>query len=360
MQGTPYVVVGSPTARLVTLSTLIAMLVLAGSAAATGASPRPSGPPAPYGVARNGSFAYDLDGDIYVADPTGQNAAAMTSGPDYDVGPAFSRDGTRIAFLKGASDGSERLMVANADGSGVLALTGPLTEVDWYDWSPDGKQLVMWHLIDRVPSISMVATDGSGMRTLDLGDIEPGDRVDWRPPDGRELIFTGHAKSGSPMGLFAIAPDGSGLRTVGAVSTEEHWFNDFQLSPDGSTVGYWAWGPNASGVSDGWSHLRDLATGEDQLIELYGDPRLSPDRTLILGETSAQLVIGPGDGSGPTREIGPSYAGQDRAGYDFSPDGRKIMLTIGDPGVTWIIDVATGDSVATPIPVLPNWQRLAP
>jgi hypothetical protein len=37
-----------------------------------------------------------------------------------------------------------------------------------------------------------------------------------------------------------------------------------------------------------------------------------------------------------------------------------VVLTIGDPGVTWLIDVATGETVATPIPVLPSWQRTAP
>ncbi len=212
-----------------------------------------------------------------------------------------------------------------------------------------------------MPSISIVDADGSGqIKTMDLGGIEPGDRVDWRPTDGRELIFTGHAAGSPNMGLYAIAPDGTGLRTVGAVSTSEVWFNDFQLSPDGSTVGYWSWGPNDAGVVDGWSHLRDVVTGKDQLVELCSAPRLSPDGTSILGETSAQLVIGRADGKPPARKIGPSYAGQDQHGYDFSPDGRKVMLTLGDPGVTWVIDVASGEKVAMTIPVFPNWQRLAP
>ena len=351
----------SSAARLMSKPIITVALALAATSAGAGAaSPQPTSLPAPFGVARNGSFAYDLGGDIYVADPTGQSTVAIISGPDYEVGPTFSRDGTRIAFMRGSADGSARLMVAQTDGSGVIPLTGPVDEANWYDWSADGSLLALWHLIDGVPSISIVASDGSGMRTLDLGDIEPGDRVDWRPTDGHELIFTGHSKTGPPnVGLYAIAPDGTGLRTIGAVSTSDHWFNDFQLSADGTTVAYWAWGPNDAGVSDGWSHLRDLTTGHDRLIELYGDPRLSPDGTSILGETS-QLVLGPADGSGPTRDIGPSYAGQDRKGYAYSPDGRKIMLTIGDPGATWIIDIASGESVVTPIPVLPDWQRLAP
>jgi Tol biopolymer transport system component len=331
-------------------------------------SPRPSPPSTPlqtglppaYGVAGNGSFVYDLDGDIYLADPTGEHAAAITSGPEIDVSPAFSHDGTRITFLR-VADAKTRLMVTRPDGTGTLPLTGAIHEVDWYDWSPDDSRLAIYHQIGGAPSISIVAADGSQrIKTMDLGGIEPGDRVDWRPPDGRELMFTGHTAKSPNMGLYAIAPDGTGLRTVGAVSKSEAWFNDFQLSPDGSTVLYWSWGPNASGVVDGWSHLRDTVTGKDRLVELYSAPRLSPDGRSILGETSAQLVIGPADGTAPTRNIGPSYAGQAQHGYDFSPDGKKVILTVGDPGVTWIIDIASGEEVATAIPVFPSWQRLTP
>jgi hypothetical protein len=72
-------------------------------------------------------------------------------------------------------------------------------------------------------------------------------------------------------------------------------------------------------------------------------------------------MIGPADGSPSARTIGPGYAGQSQHGYDFSPDGRKVMLTLGDdPAVTWLIDVARGEKVATAIPVFPSWQRVAP
>ncbi len=40
-------------------------------------------------------------------------------------------------------------MVARADGTGILPLTGVVDEVDWYDWSPDDSQLAIYHLIPR-------------------------------------------------------------------------------------------------------------------------------------------------------------------------------------------------------------------
>ena len=115
-------------------------------------------------------------------------------------------------------------------------------------------------------------------------------------------------------------------------------------------------GPNGAGVVDGWSHLRDVDTGRDRLVELYSNPRFSPDGRSILG-VATDLVIGPADGGTPVRTL---YPGQPQGGYDFSPDGQKILLVAGDPGVTWIVDVASGEKVTTTIPKLPSWQRLAP
>ena len=52
-------------------------------------------------------------------------------------------------------------------------------------------------------------------------------------------------------------------------------------------------------------------------------------------------------------------AGKGQRGMACARDGRKVMLTIGDPAATWLIDIAGGETVATAIPMLPSWQRLA-
>ena len=143
-----------------------------------------------------------------------------------------------------------------------------------------------------------------------------------------------------------IRPDGTGLRQVGDIRTGESQTAPLQislqdpvLSPDGKTLAYWSWESKAGGSPDSYVHIRDLTTGQDQLLDLYPfhdsgyGPHFSPDGTLLLYESHSatspgndQLVIAPVDGSQPARPIGPSYYYQSRQGFDFSPDGTKVFL----------------------------------
>ncbi|HEX7346904.1 MAG TPA: hypothetical protein VF253_08940, partial [Candidatus Limnocylindrales bacterium] len=78
--------------------------------------------PPPFGVARNGSIAYSMDGDIFVGDRAGNSPQAVTSGPDADSDPQFSPDGQRVAFLR-AADGGYDLMVVNVEGGPAVKLS---------------------------------------------------------------------------------------------------------------------------------------------------------------------------------------------------------------------------------------------
>ena len=142
------------------------------------------------------------------------------TGPAFDFGATFSRDGTKFIFLRGSAVGLRQadcgliLMVANADGSGVRALTPGLPGARLAGLvarrhrrspspsrAPDGNG----HVID------VVNVDGSGMRTLDVG--RPAHELSWLPPDGREIVFRGEQLQASdpPSGIFAVHPDGTEL-----------------------------------------------------------------------------------------------------------------------------------------------------
>jgi Tol biopolymer transport system component len=121
-----------------------------------------------------------------------------------------------------------------------------------------------------------------------------------------------------------IAPDGTGLRTIGPVSTTESdaqiSFQDPQLSPDGSLIAYSNWESSEAGVLDGYLHMRDRESGVDRRIavrpiaEANVSPRFSPDGSTIVVEAQpdteelAQLVVAPLDGSRPGVVIGPDYS----------------------------------------------------
>jgi Tol biopolymer transport system component len=361
------VAVGAPTFRLASIAALTMILILALSAAVvTGASLLPTKLPAPFGLARNGSLVYHETGDIWVADATGANGQAIITGPENDSNPWYSHDGTQFAFGREDTNGTTRLMVARADGTGIVPLTADFI---WADWSPDDKQLAVTHTVDGQVVMSIVNADGTGSpRPLDLGGIRLTSWVVWRPADGSELLFTGQRPGTTDLGLYAIQPDGTGLRTVGDVSTADNaWqlsFQNPQVSPDGSTVGFSNWEPNDAGKTDAWSHLRDVTTGSDRRIEDYSFPHFSPDGTTVVGEGDNTLVVSSLDGSQPNMEIRPAWVGSQSRAWDISPDGTKAYLTFGDPGAgtTWIFDLAdgTGGQTAQPILNFPSWQRLAP
>ncbi len=79
--------------------------------------------PAPFGLARNGAIVSSHDGDIYGVDPVTHAARLLIGGDTFDFGPTFSRDGTRLLFLRGSGnpgpDEGLSLTVADADGSHV-------------------------------------------------------------------------------------------------------------------------------------------------------------------------------------------------------------------------------------------------
>jgi dipeptidyl aminopeptidase/acylaminoacyl peptidase len=359
------VAVGSPTLRLASVMALTMALVLAAAAAVVVAASPPPSPVhtvlAPFGPARNGSLVYEVAGDIWAADATGSNGVPIISGPTFDHAPWFSHDGTRIAFTRDAADGTAQLMVARSDGTGIVPVT---SDFKWADWSPDDKQFVVAHTVDGQEVISIVAADGSGVaRTFDLGGVKPADWVAWRPTDGKEILFGGYPGAGPDVALYSMGSDGVGLHAITpAIAPESPGAGTFanpRVSPDGSTIVYWTWRQDNGGLA----HLLDLATGNDRMVDSFGGSisQFSPDSSTVIGQGDHHLVIQPVDGSSPGKEFGPSFADQMGHQFEFSPDGTKVFLTIGSPGTTTMIDVATGESsVIQTMPNYPSWQRLAP
>ena len=167
--------------------------------------------------------------------------------PDLRLRPGFSRDGTRFSFLRGGPtdcgqpDCGLILVVANADGTDVRELTPGVPMLDGLDWSPDGSQLAILTAAEdgQGHGLAIVNADGSGMRTLDLA--RPVHLPSWLPPDGGEIVFRGEQLSDDapPPGIFAVRPDGSGLREISTrPAIDANDYEDISVSPDGTRIGY--------------------------------------------------------------------------------------------------------------------------
>ena len=138
-------------------------------------------------------IAYSDVVDIWTMDPDGTNKVRVTSGPRSDTSPAWSPDGTTIVFVgQGTAEDAELFTVgANAPFGDPVPLTDtPGHELD-PAWSPDGTSIA-FSLDQCVPRcgrrIGVVGADGQGygLLTPAIGATEV--TPDWSP-DSTRLLF---------------------------------------------------------------------------------------------------------------------------------------------------------------------------
>ncbi len=156
--------------------------------------------------------------DIWSADATGGDRRDLTQRPDADeFDPAFSADGTLLAYTQAGSGESRatEIFVANADGSAPRALTGPVdgTKHEQHPaWSPDATTI----------AFTSTVFEGEGsrdfvriVRVADgrvLGDIPmpPHLRGDDSQPvwsaDGTKITLTRAATRVAPPGPSRVDP----------------------------------------------------------------------------------------------------------------------------------------------------------
>jgi Tol biopolymer transport system component len=362
---------------LLVAATLLVALALAG-VAAVGALRLLPHLPQPFGLARNGLVAYASDGDIYMADPVSGIARAVVIGPETDLTPVWSQDGTRFVFERKVTGdtGNGRLFVARADGSGMVAITAaPQSRLASYTFSPDGSGVAYSAGPAADSELWIAKTDGSGARRVDVGMSVHGPT--YRPPNGAEIIFAGGSATGAGSGIYAVEVASGIVRTIVKPSAEVglDWV---RVAPDGSRLAY---SVTTSDPSRNTTSVHVSAIAGSGTVTLpmptgatfQDGPAWSNDGTRIVvvrgyatRNQDITLAVLPADGSGVGIQTDRGLTGCCDTVMGWAPDDTSILVSPEDlSGVTkpqLLLDPLTGVSRAAPWAATgdPAWQRLAP
>ncbi len=230
-------------------------------------------------------FAQDGSSSIHVVAPDGSADRAITSEPGVsDILPTWSSDSTQIAFVRVRGNGGQAtdsaVLTVTIDGTATKHLThDPSAAPNDAVWSPDGT-LIAFTAGSRDRSIWVTDAAGQGTRqiTPPLGRLT----LDWPlvwSPDSAEIAFAA-AGQGSQDDVYLVGKTGKIMDLTDDRANEgaPAW------SPDGAQLAFWS---DRDGPGDIYVVTRRTGT----VRRLTTDSGISGVVTLAWSTDGMELIV---------------------------------------------------------------------
>ncbi len=230
---------------------------------------------------------------IFTMRPDGTNRVQLTrdGGPQFYQNwmPAWSPDGTKIAYVHHTTNGLMSIRVMDDDGGNPRTLTTSGVSLAPV-WSPDGATIAYAHKATNTPigvKLWLMNADGTNQRALTTGPDNIDENVPTWSPDGKKIAFTSN-REGGKYRIWVINKDGSNPVALTTAYFDTTLQADIEQkvpawSPDGKYIAYWQGvegnDPRPNLPRDVWVMRAD---GGDQRKLVPGDdPAWSPDSATI-------------------------------------------------------------------------------
>lgn len=217
-------------------------------------SPSPDGREVAFaGVAKGAGPAGDVD--LFIVSRDGSTRRVVPNAA-FDGDPAWSPDGTRLAFASARANGSLDVHVVELASGKVTRLTAadPVAYLPGSGaaarapvWSPDGAQIAYTVQAVSGSQLWVMSADGSNKRQLTsnvaANDFDPA----WSP-DGSEIAFLREFRQPQQSVVMTVKPDGSDVTNIGgrvvnvaatpAYSPDGKWLTTAQTRGSGAGAVY--------------------------------------------------------------------------------------------------------------------------